>query len=94
MSYLDPYSSSDPRGREEEGRSPGRSRQAASEDQWSRARHAGASPDGYPPAEPGHAYGVAKRANHLQVQAASKVWGERGARSRTAKGRRERTATP
>jgi NAD(P)-dependent dehydrogenase (short-subunit alcohol dehydrogenase family) len=30
--------------------------------------------------EPGHAYGVAKRANHLQVQAASKVWGERGAR--------------
>lgn len=56
MSYLDPYSSSDPRGREEEGRSPGRSRQAASEDQWSRARHAGAAPDGYPPAEPGHAY--------------------------------------
>jgi NAD(P)-dependent dehydrogenase (short-subunit alcohol dehydrogenase family) len=30
--------------------------------------------------EPGMAYGVAKRANHIQVQAAAKVWGERGAR--------------
>jgi Enoyl-(Acyl carrier protein) reductase len=30
--------------------------------------------------EPGLAYGVAKRANRIQVQAASKVWGERGAR--------------
>jgi NAD(P)-dependent dehydrogenase (short-subunit alcohol dehydrogenase family) len=30
--------------------------------------------------EPGLAYGVAKRANHIQVQAAAKVWGERGAR--------------
>jgi NAD(P)-dependent dehydrogenase (short-subunit alcohol dehydrogenase family) len=30
--------------------------------------------------EPGHAYGIAKRVNHIQVQAASKVWGERGAR--------------
>jgi NAD(P)-dependent dehydrogenase (short-subunit alcohol dehydrogenase family) len=30
--------------------------------------------------EPGHAYGIAKRINHIQVQAASKVWGERGAR--------------
>jgi len=30
--------------------------------------------------EPGHAYGIAKHANHIQVQAASKVWGQRGAR--------------
>jgi NAD(P)-dependent dehydrogenase (short-subunit alcohol dehydrogenase family) len=30
--------------------------------------------------EPAMAYGVAKRANHIQVQAAAKVWGERGAR--------------
>jgi len=30
--------------------------------------------------EPALAYGVAKRANQIQVQAASKVWGERGAR--------------
>jgi NAD(P)-dependent dehydrogenase (short-subunit alcohol dehydrogenase family) len=30
--------------------------------------------------EPALAYGVAKRANHIQVQAAAKVWGERGAR--------------
>jgi NAD(P)-dependent dehydrogenase (short-subunit alcohol dehydrogenase family) len=30
--------------------------------------------------ESGLAYGVAKQANHIQVQAASKVWGERGAR--------------
>jgi NAD(P)-dependent dehydrogenase (short-subunit alcohol dehydrogenase family) len=30
--------------------------------------------------EPGHAYGIAKRANHIQVQAASKVWAQRGAR--------------
>ena len=30
--------------------------------------------------EPGHAYGIAKRTNHIQVQAASNVWGERGAR--------------
>ena len=30
--------------------------------------------------EPGHAQGNPKRANHIQVQAASKVWGERGAR--------------
>jgi NAD(P)-dependent dehydrogenase (short-subunit alcohol dehydrogenase family) len=30
--------------------------------------------------EPGHAYGIAKRANHIQVQAASRVWGDRGAR--------------
>ncbi|HEX2773245.1 MAG TPA: phosphatidate cytidylyltransferase [Micromonosporaceae bacterium] len=56
MSYLDPYGSSDPRGREEEGRSLGRSRQAAGEDQWSRSRHGGAAPDGYAPTEPGQAY--------------------------------------
>lgn len=30
--------------------------------------------------DPGLAYAVAKRANHLRVQAASKAWGERGAR--------------
>jgi NAD(P)-dependent dehydrogenase (short-subunit alcohol dehydrogenase family) len=30
--------------------------------------------------EPGLAYGIAKQANHVQVQAASKVWGGRGAR--------------
>ena len=30
--------------------------------------------------EPALAYGVAKRANRIQVQAASKVWGQRGAR--------------
>jgi phosphatidate cytidylyltransferase len=56
MSYLDPYGSSDPRGREEEGRSLGRSRQAAGEDERSRARHAGAAANGHPPTEPGHAY--------------------------------------
>ena len=31
-------------------------------------------------ADPGQAYGVAKRANQLRVQAASSVWGARGAR--------------
>ena len=31
-------------------------------------------------AHPGIAYGIAKRANHLQVQAASAPWGDRGAR--------------
>lgn len=31
-------------------------------------------------ADPGAAYSVAKRANHLRVQAASAAWGERGAR--------------
>jgi len=30
--------------------------------------------------EPALAYGIAKRANHIQVQAAAKVWGQRGAR--------------
>ncbi|WP_280258783.1 SDR family oxidoreductase [Nocardia wallacei] len=47
--------------------------------------------------EPGAAYAIAKRANHLQVRAASRPWGERGARVNsvspgvisTAMGRRE-----
>ena len=33
--------------------------------------------------EPGLAYGIAKRANHLRVQAASVPWGQRGARINT-----------
>ncbi|WP_433621211.1 SDR family oxidoreductase [Nocardia sp. CA-120079] len=33
--------------------------------------------------EPGPAYAIAKRANHLQVRAASVPWGERGARINT-----------
>ncbi|GAA2686408.1 MULTISPECIES: SDR family oxidoreductase [Actinosynnema] len=40
-----------------------------------------ASPELDPAAlNPGGAYGIAKRANHFQVQAASRAWGERGAR--------------
>jgi NAD(P)-dependent dehydrogenase (short-subunit alcohol dehydrogenase family) len=37
-----------------------------------------ASPDYV--ADPGQAYGIAKRANHIRVAAASVVWGRRGAR--------------
>ncbi|MCK9874264.1 SDR family oxidoreductase [Frankia sp. Ag45/Mut15] len=33
-----------------------------------------------PPLDPASAYGIAKRANHLRVQAASTTWGRRGAR--------------